>query len=135
MLASALALLGEASLIGGDSMANAAALENTNAKSSPQKREAWMDASDYSAAHPNVASFAVNGHAQNATNQQIVNYIQRRFLKNGIANSVAFVGRADSLGVSMYFFLNGHAYGPVGFAKMDATIDEVSGHATALQAQ
>jgi len=110
-------------------------MESVGPKAVPQKREAWMDASDYSVAHPHVATFAVNGHAQNATNQQIVDYIQGRFAKNGIANSVAFTGRPDSLGVSLYFFLNGHAYGPVGFTKMNATIDEVAGHATALQAQ
>jgi len=120
---------------GVDSIANAANVENANTGSNPQKREAWMDASDYSVAHSDVATFAVNGHAQNATNQQIVNYIQGRFAKNGIDPSIAFTGRADSLGVSLYFFLNGHQYGPVGFANMNATIDEVSGHARALQAR
>lgn len=122
-------------MVGGDSIANASNVENAKPKAIPQSREAWMDASDYSVAHPNVATFAVNGHAQNATNQQIVNYIQGRFTKSGIANSIAFTGRADSLGVSMYFFLNGHQYGPVGFANMNATIDQVAGHASALQAQ
>ncbi len=116
-----------------NSFANAANVEKANTKSN--LREAWMNASDYSVAYPNVATFAVNGYAQNATNQQIVDYIQGRFAQNGITNSVAFTGRADSLGVSMYFFLNGHQYGPVGFANMNATIDEVAVHATALQAQ
>ncbi len=94
-----------------------------------------MDASDYSAAHPTVPSFAVNGRAQNATNEQIMNYIQERFASNGITNSVAFSGRKEKVGVSMYFYLNGHQYGPVGFAKMDATIDQVAGHVRGLQAQ
>ena len=129
MLVTALALMGEVSLAGDDYIANAA-----NPKSIPQKREAWMDASDYSVAHPNVASFVVNGRAQNATNQQIVNYIQERFASHGITNSIAFSGREDSLGVSMSFFLNGHAYGPVGFSKMNVTIDEIASHVQALQA-
>lgn len=113
----------------------AASADSAKPTSIPPKREAWMDASDYSVAHPNVATFAVNGRAQNATNQQIINYIEERFAKNGISNSIAFTRREDSIGVSMYFFLNGHQYGPVGFANMNATIDQVAGHAKALQAQ
>ncbi len=116
------------------SIANAASPDTARPRSDLQKREAWMDASDYSVAHPNVASFAVNGHAQNATNEQIVNYIQQRFASHGISNSTAFSGRAENLGVSMSFFLNGHAYGPVGFSKMNVTIDEVASHVRALQA-
>lgn len=132
MLIAALSLVDEMPLVGGDSIANA---DNANPKSISQKREAWMDASDYSVAHPNVASFAVNGRAQNATNPQIVNYIKERFASHGIINSVAFAGREESLGVSMSFFLNGHAYGPVGFANMNLTIDEVAGHVRGLQAK
>lgn len=111
----------------------AATADNAKPTSIPQKREAWMDASDYSVAHPNVASFVVNGHAQNATNQQILNYIQARFANHGITNSIAFSGRPESLGVSMSFFLNGHAYGPIGFANMNVTIDEVADHVRGLQ--
>lgn len=130
-----LALISEAFLASGGSVANAASPDNAHPKSISKKREAWMDASDYSVAHPNVATFAINGHAQNATNQQIVDYVQKRFTENGVTNSIAFTGRTDSLGVSMYFFLNGHAYGPVGFAKMNVTIDEVAGHVRGLQAR
>lgn len=132
MLVTALALVSEMPWVGGSSIVNA---ENTTPKSISQKREAWMDASDYSVAHPNVASFAVNGRAQNATNQQIVNYIQQRFASHGITNSFAFAGREESVGVSMYFFLNGHQYGPAGFADMNATIEQVAGHVRGLLAK
>lgn len=94
-----------------------------------------MDASDYSVAHPNVATFVVNGRAQNAPNQEIIDYIQKRFASHGITNSTAFSGREASIGVSMSFFLNGHAYGPVGFTNMNTTIDEVAGHVRGLQAR
>lgn len=127
--------MAEVALIGCGSIASAANGESGHAKSIPQKREAWMDASDHSVAHPDVATFVVNGHAQNATNQQIVKYIQERFSSHGITNSIAFTGREENLGVSMSFFLNGHAYGPVGFAKMNATIDEVANHVRGLQAR
>jgi len=102
--------------------------------SQQKKREAWMDASEYSDTHPGVA-FAVNGRARNATNQQIVDYITGR-LKDGGANIITpFTGREDIIGVSMSFFLQGDAYGPVGFKKMDETIDKVAGHAAALEWQ
>ena len=91
-----------------------------------------MDASEYSDTHPDVA-FAVNGHAKNATNQQIVDYIKGRLATNGADNSTSFAGREDSIGVSMYFYLDGRQYGPVGFATMNETIDKVAGHAQALQ--
>lgn len=113
----------------------AADMTTTSPNSVPKKREAWMEASDYSAAHPNVPSFAVNGRAHNATNEQIVHYIQERFASNGVTNSIAFSGREEKVGVSMSFFINGHAYGPVGFANMNATIDQVAGHVRGLQTQ
>ena len=117
----------------GGFMASAATMNDAQPKSISKTREAWMDASDYSVAHPNVATFAVNGHAQNASNKQIIQYIQGRFASHGITNAIAFSGREGSLGVSMSFFLNGHAYGPIGFANMNVTIDEVASHVRGLQ--
>ena len=118
-------------MIGDDSVANAATLENEKLKSIPQKREAWMDASDYSVSHPGIA-FAVNGRTPDATNHQIAEFIKSRFTEKGV-DSKYFTSREDNLGVSLGFYLNGDAYGPVGLNKMMATIDEVAGHAQGLQ--
>ncbi len=131
MLATTLALLGEASLIVGDSIANAANVENSNAKSTPQKREAWMDASDYSVAHREV-SFAVNGRTSDATNKQIAEFVKGRFAEKNVP-STYFTGREESIGVSFYFYIDGHQYGPVGLTKLISAIDEVAGHSRGLQ--
>lgn len=130
MLSAALALFGEASLIGGDSIVNAANVENANAKSTPKKREAWMDASDYSVAHREV-SFAVNGRTPDATNKQIAEFVKGRFAKKNLP-STYFTGREESIGVSFCFYIDGHQYGPVGISKLISTIEEVAGHAQGL---
>lgn len=90
-----------------------------------------MDASDYSVSHPGIA-FAVNGRTPDATNHQIAEFIKSRFTEKGV-DSKYFTSREDNLGVSLGFYLNGDAYGPVGLNKMMATIDEVAGHAQGLQ--
>jgi hypothetical protein len=131
MLATALALLAEASLIDSDSIANAANMDNVNAKATPQKREAWMYASDYSVAHRGVA-FVVYGRTPDATNDQIVEFIKARFAEKGVV-STSFTGREKEMGVSFGFYLNGDAYGPVGLTKMIATLEEVADHAKGLQ--
>ncbi len=116
---------------GVDSIANAANVENANTGSNPQKREAWMDASDYSASHAGVA-FAVNGRTPDASNHQIAEFIKSRFTEKGV-DSKYFTSREESLGVSLGFYLNGDAYGPVGLKKMMATVDEVAEHAQGLK--
>lgn len=121
----------ELSIFDGYSIAYAANLENTNAKSNSQKREAWKDASDYSIEHPGVA-FAVNGRTPDATNRQIAEFIKSRFTEKGV-DSKYFTSREENIGVSLGFYLNGDAYGPVGLNNMMATIDEVAGHARGLQ--
>lgn len=97
------------------------------------KREAWMDASDYSAAHRTVA-FAVNGRTPDATNAQIAEFIRERLAENGVA-SVYFTGREDKIGVSFSFFIDGYnVRGPVGLPKMMPTIQEVTEYAKGFEA-
>ncbi len=91
-----------------------------------------MEASDYSVANP-VVTYAVYGHAPNATNEQIVGYIRAQFANRGIRDVAAFKGREDISGVAFYFFINGHQYGPVGIPNMMATIEEVAGHAKGVE--
>lgn len=110
---------------------NAASPDTATRKSILQKREAWMDASDYSVAHPGVA-FVVYGRTPDATNDQIVEFIKARFTEKGVV-STSFTAREKEIGVSFGFYLNGDAYGPVGLTKMIATLDEVAGHAQGLQ--
>lgn len=125
------AFINEISIFDGDSIAKAANVENAHAKSEPQKREAWMDASDYSVSHP-VVAFAVNGRTPDATNHQIAEFIKGRFAEKNVT-SAYFTGREESIGVSFYFYIEGHQYGPVGMTKLMATIDEVAGHSRSLQ--
>lgn len=97
------------------------------------KREAWMDASDYSAAHHAIA-FAVNGRTPDATNAQIAEFIRERLAENGVA-SVYFTGREDKMGVSLSFFIDGYnVRGPVGLPKMMPTIQEVTEYAKGFEA-
>ena len=115
-----------------DRLTVAASTDKTSSTSSmPPKREAWMEASDYSVANP-VVAFAVNGRTPDATNGQIAEFIKGRFTEKGVA-SAYFTSREQSMGVSLSFFINGHAYGPVGLPKMMATIDEVAGHAKGVE--
>ena len=116
---------------GVDSIANAANVENANARSNSQKREAWMDASDYSVTHREVA-FSVNGRTPDATNKQIAKFVKSRLAEKNIS-STYFTGREDNIGVSFCFYIDGHQYGPVGVTKLIATIEEVTGHAQGLQ--
>ena len=90
-----------------------------------------MDASDYSVSHP-VVAFAVNGRTPDATNHQIAEFIKGRFAEKNVT-SAYFTGREESIGVSFYFYIEGHQYGPVGMTKLMATIDEVAGHSRSLQ--
>ena len=111
---------------------NVAANSDKNmASSTPQKREVWMDASDYSIANPGVA-FVVYGRTPDATNSQIAEFIKKRFIEKGV-DSKYFTGRKEDIGVSLGFYLNGDAYGPVGLTKMTTTIEEVAGHARGLK--
>jgi hypothetical protein len=98
---------------------------------SSSKREAWMEASDYSVANP-VVAFSVNGRAPNATNHQIAEYVKARLAERGVGSKY-FTGQEDRMGVAFSFFINGHAYGPVSISKMMATIDEVAGHAKGVE--
>ena len=118
-------------MVGGDSIANASNVENAKPKAIPQSREAWMDASDYSIVHPGVA-FVVYGRTPDATNSQIAEFIKARFIEKGV-DSTYFTGRKEDIGVSLGFYLNGDAYGPVGLTKMTTTIEEVAGHARGLK--
>ncbi|MDR4468466.1 MAG: hypothetical protein MRJ68_09235 [Nitrospira sp.] len=97
----------------------------------PSKREAWMDATEYSRAH-HVVTFVVNGRTPDATNSQIAEFIKGRFAEKGVSTKY-FTGREDHIGVSLGFYIEGHAYGPVGLPKMRATIDEVAGHAKGVE--
>lgn len=99
----------------------------------PSKREAWMDASDYSAAHHNV-SFAVYGHAPNASNEQIVEYVRTQLANRGIHDVTAFKGRENMPGVAFYFYIDDMQYGPVGIPQMKETIEEVAEHAKQFEA-
>lgn len=109
----------------------AASLDSAIPTPIPQKREVWMDASDYSVANTGVA-IVVYGRTPDATNHQIAEFIKARFHEKGVV-STYFTSREDNIGVSFGFYLNGDAYGPVGLTKMTATIDEVAGHAQGLQ--
>ncbi|MEX5219713.1 MAG: hypothetical protein NW701_17925 [Nitrospira sp.] len=112
-------------------MAYAADSDNAKPNSIFKKREAWMNASDYSATHQEVA-FAVNGRTPDATNKQIAEFVKSRFAEKNIP-STYFTGREESVGVSFYFYIDGHQYGPVGLTKLVSTIDEVAGHSRGLQ--
>ena len=124
-------LISEISLTGDDCIAYAANLESGKPKSIPQKREAWMDASDYSVDNPGVA-IVVYGRTPDATNHQIAESVKARFAEKGVASKY-FTGREEHIGVSFGFYLNGDAYGPVGLKKMMATVDEVAEHAQGLK--
>lgn len=131
MVLTALALIGGVSPISSEFIAIAANIEDANPKPTPHNREAWMNASDYSVSHPGVA-FAVIGRTPDATNHQIAEFIKSRFTEKGV-DSKYFTSREENIGVSLGFYLNGDAYGPVGLSKMMATINEVAGHARGLQ--
>lgn len=125
-------------LLGGNSTAHAQSTLTADAgtnkptlSSVQSKREAWMEASDYSVANP-VVAFSVNGRAPNATNLQIAEYVKARFAERGVASKY-FTGQEDRMGVAFSFFINGHAYGPVSISKMMVTIDEVAGHAKGVE--
>lgn len=99
------AFINEISIFDGDSIAKAANVENAHAKSEPQKREAWMDASDYSVSHP-VVAFAVNGRTPDATNHQIAEFIKGRFAEKNVT-SAYFTGRKKVLALVSIFILRG----------------------------
>lgn len=109
----------------------AASADNTKPTSIPQKREAWMDASDYSVTHQEVA-FAVNGRTPDATNKQIAQFVKGRFAEKHVS-STYFTGREENIGVSFYFYIDGDQYGPVGITKLISTINEVASHFQAFQ--
>ncbi|MGQ0556020.1 MAG: hypothetical protein ACT4PN_08775 [Nitrospiraceae bacterium] len=113
------------------SIANAANPDTAKPNSILQKREAWMDASDYSVTHREVA-FAVNGRTPDATNRQIAEFVKGRLAEKNVT-STYFTGREESIGVSFYFYIDGHQYGPVGLTKLISAIDEVAGHSRGLQ--
>jgi len=96
--------------------------ENTN----EQPREAWMDASDYASTHL-VVTFAVYGHAKDATTHQIGEVLKARFAQMGVP-SVYFTSREDRLGSSVYFYLKDLQYGPVGLSKTPETIQTIARH-------
>lgn len=131
MLITVLALISEVSLAGGASAANSANAEKAKPNSIPNKREVWMDASDYSVNNPGVA-IVVYGRTPDATNDQIAEFIKTRFTEKGVVSKY-FTGREEHIGVSFGFYLNGDAYGPVGLKKMMATLDEVAEHAQGLK--
>ncbi len=131
MLITALALMSQVSPNGSDAIANATNANSAKPSSIPNKREAWMDASDYSVNNPGVA-IVVYGRTSDATNHQIAEFIKARFTEKGVISKY-FTGREEHIGVSFGFYLNGDAYGPVGISKMMATIDQVAGHAQGLQ--
>ncbi|HBR68837.1 MAG TPA: hypothetical protein DEA55_05620 [Rhodospirillaceae bacterium] len=95
------------------------------------KREAWMDASDYSATNPGVA-VAVYGRTHDATNKQIAEFVQSTLTEKGVSAKY-FTSLEDKDGVGLLFYINGHQYGPVGLPKMMQTIEEVAGHAKGVE--
>ncbi len=108
--------------------------DKTPSTSLAPKREAWMDASDYSATHHTV-SFAVYGHAPNASNEQIVEYVRMQLVTKGVRDVAPFKGRENTPGVTFYFYIDNMQYGPVGIPQMKETIEEVAEHAKQFQAQ
>lgn len=132
-LVTALSLMSGVSLFADNSSSSAANVEDAKPKpkSVPQKREAWMDASDYSIDNPGVA-IVVYGRTPDATNHQIAEFIKARFAEKGVVSKY-YTGREEHIGVSFGFYLNGDAYGPVGLKKMMATVDEVAEHAQGLK--
>lgn len=97
------------------------------------KREAWMDAGEYSRAH-RAAAFSVNGRTPDATNAQIAEFVRERFAEKGV-EIVYFTGREDKMGVSLSFFIDGYnVRGPIGLPKMMSTIQEVAEYAKGFEA-
>jgi flagellar capping protein FliD len=84
-------------------------------KTETQKREAWMKAGEYAKAHPAIG-IAVYGRAEDATSEQVGQFIQGIFSKQGI-KSQYFLSEIERMGVGVSFYLKDVAYGPTSLQK------------------
>jgi hypothetical protein len=88
--------------------------------------EAWEQAQDYSLAHP-VVAFAIYGRTQDATTRENAEKI-KKFLQNKNITSMYFLGKENTMGSSVAFFIQGVAYGPKGLSKALPVIKQVITH-------
>jgi len=80
-----------------------------------QKREAWMEAGEYAKAHPAIG-IAVYGRVEDATSEQVGQFIQSIFAKQMI-KSQYFLSDTERMGVGVSFYLKDVAYGPTSLQK------------------
>ena len=90
------------------------------------EREAWMEAGNFAKANPAIG-IAVYGRSNDATGEQVAQFIQGVFAKQGIPSKY-FLADPERKGVGVSFYLKDTAYGPSGLDEAGNNVRMVISH-------
>tara|TARA_R110002167_G_scaffold180854_5_gene381047 strand:- start:562 stop:1020 length:459 start_codon:yes stop_codon:yes gene_type:complete len=91
-----------------------------------RQKEAWEIAGEYSKTHP-VVAMAVYGRTHDASSEQIAQALGKWFLGQTPSIKTAHVtAKQDRIGASVYFFVKGVAFGPVGIQEVRTQLPTIA---------